>query len=89
MADGDAIALLEEALHLLQNGERAPGGDETWADWGRKAERFLRERPAAPAADGVRAARQPARTGIQDARPGPHGGHQAPQGEARRVLGPC
>ena len=25
-----AIRLLEEALHLRRNGERAPGGNETW-----------------------------------------------------------
>ena len=44
MADPDtAIGLLEEALHLRQNGERAPGGSETWRDWDRRAERFLRE----------------------------------------------
>jgi hypothetical protein len=39
-----AIRLLEEALHLRRNGERAPGGNETWADWTRRSERFLRER---------------------------------------------
>jgi hypothetical protein len=39
-----AIRLLEEALHLCRNGERAPGGNETWADWTRRSERFLRER---------------------------------------------
>lgn len=44
MADGEAIRLLEEALHLRANGERAPGGNETWRDWDRKAERFLRAR---------------------------------------------
>ena len=37
-----AIRLLEEALHLRQNGERAPGGTETWAHWERRAETFLR-----------------------------------------------
>ena len=43
MSDLDtAVRLLEEALHLLVNGERAPGGDETWSDWGRKTEAFLR-----------------------------------------------
>ena len=43
MSDPDtAIRLLEEALHLLVNGERAPGGDETWGDWARKTETFLR-----------------------------------------------
>lgn len=43
MADGEAVRLLEEALHLRQNGERAPGGTETWRDWDRKVERFLRD----------------------------------------------
>ena len=42
MADDEAIRLLEEALHLRQNGERAPGGNETWAQWERNAEEFLR-----------------------------------------------
>jgi hypothetical protein len=44
--DGDtpdtAIRLLEEALHLRMNGERAPGGTETWQDWERRAETYLR-----------------------------------------------
>lgn len=44
MADDEAVRLLEEALHLRQNGERAPGGTETWRDWDRAAERFLRAR---------------------------------------------
>lgn len=43
-----AIRLLEAALHLAQNGERAPGGDETWADWTRRAEEFLRSRLGEP-----------------------------------------
>lgn len=38
-----AIRLLERALHLHQNGERAPGGSETWAGWVRDAEAFLRD----------------------------------------------
>lgn len=38
-----ARQLLEEALHLRMHGERAPGGDETWAGWDRKAEAYLRE----------------------------------------------
>lgn len=38
-----AVRLLEAALHLRQNGERAPGGNETWAEWDRRAETFLRE----------------------------------------------
>jgi hypothetical protein len=46
MADdlATAIRLLEAALHLRVNGERAPGGNETWRDWHREAERFLRDR---------------------------------------------
>ena len=47
-----AIRLLEAALHLRMNGERAPGGSETWQDWDRRAETFLRGLlPAAPSAD--------------------------------------
>ena len=34
--------LLAQAHHLRQHGERAPGGDETWADWERQAEQALR-----------------------------------------------
>jgi hypothetical protein len=37
-----AIRLLEEALHLRMNGERAPGGNETWHAWDLEAETFLR-----------------------------------------------
>jgi hypothetical protein len=37
-----AVKLLEEALFLRMNGERAPGGNETWHDWDNKAEVFLR-----------------------------------------------
>jgi hypothetical protein len=37
-----AVRLLEEALHLRMNGERAPGGNETWRDWDLRAETFLR-----------------------------------------------
>jgi hypothetical protein len=44
-----AIRLLTEALHLRMNGERAPGGNETWADWDKSAEEFLRG--LLPAAD--------------------------------------
>ena len=39
-----AIRLLEAALHLAQNGERAPGGNETWAQLWRDVEEFLRAR---------------------------------------------
>ena len=39
-----AVKLLEAALHLAQNGEMAPGGDETWAQWWRDVEVFLRAR---------------------------------------------
>lgn len=38
----NAVTLLREALFLRQNGERPPGGSETWHDWDRRAERFLR-----------------------------------------------
>lgn len=37
-----AVELLEEALHLRMNGERAPGGNESWDEWDCKAEAFLR-----------------------------------------------
>ena len=39
-----AVRLLEAALHLHMNGERAPGGEETWAGWQHEAEEFLRSR---------------------------------------------
>ena len=39
-----ATRLLEAALHLRQNGERAPGGNETWAQLWRDIEAFLRSR---------------------------------------------
>jgi len=42
--EATAIRLLEEALHLRQNGERAPGGNETWRDWDKRADRFMHER---------------------------------------------
>jgi hypothetical protein len=38
----DAIELLRYALHLRQHGERAPGGNETWRAFDRRAEAFLR-----------------------------------------------
>jgi hypothetical protein len=41
--EATAICLLEEALHLRRDGERAPGGNENWPDWERKTERFLLE----------------------------------------------
>lgn len=37
-----AIRLLVQGLHLCMNGERAPGGDETWDDWAHRTELFLR-----------------------------------------------
>jgi hypothetical protein len=44
-----AVRLLSEALHLAQHGERAPGGNETWAELWHKTETFLRqEAPGAP-----------------------------------------
>ena len=42
MADDEAIRLLAEALQLRMNGERAPGCTETWADWERRTEAWLR-----------------------------------------------
>lgn len=39
-----AVTLLEYALHLCMHGENAPGGNETWSQWGRNAELFLRGR---------------------------------------------
>ena len=39
-----AVRLLEAALHLRMNGERAPGGNETWAALWRDVEVFLRAR---------------------------------------------
>ena len=50
MSDDDtAIRLLEQALFLRMNGERPPGAPrddpaaETWRDWDRRAEAFLRK----------------------------------------------
>ena len=40
-----AVRLVEEALHLRMHGECAPGGNETWGEWDRKAEVFLRDLP--------------------------------------------
>lgn len=37
-----AVNLLEYAFHLRRYGERVPGGNETWAEWDDRAERFLR-----------------------------------------------
>lgn len=37
--------LLEEALHICQNGEYAPGGTENWHSWAVKAETYLRGNP--------------------------------------------
>lgn len=34
--------LLKYALHLRQNGENAPGGNETWEEFDKRAEKFLR-----------------------------------------------
>jgi broad specificity phosphatase PhoE len=38
----EALQLLEYALHLRVHGERAPGGNETWAEFDRRCEAFLR-----------------------------------------------
>ena len=60
----EAIALLEQALFLRMNGERPPGaprGDpaaETWRDWERRAEVFLRKRLDAPAVEVIQAGAQ-------------------------------
>lgn len=43
--DMPARRLLEEALHLRMNGERAPGGNETWREWDTRTETFLRSLP--------------------------------------------
>lgn len=37
-----AEALLLDALHLRQHGERAPGGTESWPGWTAAAEAHLR-----------------------------------------------
>lgn len=37
----EAVELLERVLHLRMNGERAPGGNETWAPVDRAIEAFL------------------------------------------------
>lgn len=37
-----AVQLLEYALHLYTYGEKAPGGDETWQEFGHRCEAFLR-----------------------------------------------
>jgi hypothetical protein len=37
-----AVDLLRKALRLRMNGERAPGGSETWRDWDLQAEAYLR-----------------------------------------------
>jgi hypothetical protein len=39
----EMLGLLAYALHLRQHGERAPGGDETWAEFDRRCEAFLRQ----------------------------------------------
>jgi hypothetical protein len=38
----EAVDLVKYALHLRMHGERAPGGDETWGEFDRRAEEFLR-----------------------------------------------
>jgi hypothetical protein len=39
----EALKLLEYAFHLRVHGERAPGGNETWAEFDRRCEAFLRQ----------------------------------------------
>lgn len=38
----EAVRLLKYALHLRMHGERAPGGNETWQQFDRDAEAYLR-----------------------------------------------
>lgn len=45
--DPEAVRLLKYALHLRMHGECAPGGDETWAQFDREAEAYLRSLPEA------------------------------------------
>jgi hypothetical protein len=40
--------LLEYALHLRQYGECAPGGNETWAEFDRRTEAYLRSLATQP-----------------------------------------
>lgn len=42
-----AVTLLRYALHLRMSGEKAPGGNETWAEFDQRAEAFLRAHPPA------------------------------------------
>lgn len=44
----EATRLLRYALHLRMFGERAPGGSETWAEFDRRCEAFLRGLPPRP-----------------------------------------
>lgn len=44
----EATRLLQYALHLRMHGERAPGGSETWAEFDRRCEAFLRGLPPRP-----------------------------------------
>lgn len=43
--DDRAVTLLRYALHLRMYGENAPGGNETWAEFDRRAEALLRTLP--------------------------------------------
>lgn len=53
----EATRLLNYALHLRMHGERAPGGNETWAQFDRECEHFLRAiRPNSAPACGYRPA---------------------------------
>lgn len=47
MTSGDAVNLLRYAMHLRMYGENAPGGTETWVEFDRRAEAFLRAHPPA------------------------------------------
>ena len=70
-----AVRLLEYALHLRQHGERAPSGTETWAEFDRRAEAFLR---AVPRTD--LPADRP------DVQPGPYRGAGVPVTDVRTAV---
>jgi hypothetical protein len=76
----DAILLLEYALHLRQHGERAPGGNETWAEFDRRCEAFLRQVSASCATESAEIA-----SGVPASTPDVHGGSQASTVECKLV----
>lgn len=66
-----ATQLIRYAVHLRMHGERAPGGTETWQQFDRDAEAFLRGLPARPTPhlDAVKRERDQARAELAAARP--------------------